>query len=66
MNTVVDPEKKLDSGISPGFIILCDMDGTLIDTDYANYLTYRRAIGEVTRGKHDVEFDYRKRSIGKV
>ena len=32
------------------------MDGTLVDTDYANYLSYRRAVMEVTRGKHDVEF----------
>lgn len=61
MNTVAGPQTKIDNGMSPGFIILCDMDGTLIDTDYANYLAYSRAIGEVTREKHDVKFDYRER-----
>jgi hypothetical protein len=28
----------------------------LVDTDYANYLSYRRAVIEATRGTHDVEF----------
>jgi len=42
--------------IPPGFSIFCDMDGTLVDTDYANYLSYRRAVIEATRGTHDVEF----------
>ena len=47
--------------ISPKFIILCDMDGTLIDTDYANYLSYMHAIEDVTRQKHDIQFNPRKR-----
>lgn len=47
--------------ISSKFIILCDMDGTLIDTDYANYLSYMHAIEDVTRQKHDIQFNPRKR-----
>lgn len=39
-----------------GFTVLCDMDGTLVDTDYANYLSYRRALMEETCGTHDFEF----------
>ena len=42
--------------IGPEFTIFCDMDGTLVDTDYANYLSYRRATLEVTCGTHDIEF----------
>jgi beta-phosphoglucomutase-like phosphatase (HAD superfamily) len=37
------------------------MDGTLVDTDYANYLSYRRAVREVTHGKHDIQFNPDKR-----
>ena len=39
-----------------GFSVFCDMDGTLVDTDYANYLSYRRAVIEATCGTHDVDF----------
>ena len=42
--------------IPPGFTVFCDMDGTLVDTDYANYLSYRRAIVETTCGTYDVDF----------
>ena len=41
--------------IPPGISVFCDMDGTLVDTDYANYLSYRRAVIVATRGTHDVE-----------
>ena len=39
-----------------GFSVFCDMDGTLVDTDYANYLAYRRAVIEATYGTYDLEF----------
>ncbi len=39
-----------------GFSVFCDLDGTLVDTDYANYLSYRRAVIEETRGMYDVAF----------
>jgi beta-phosphoglucomutase len=52
----VESENDADIAVPPGFIIFCDMDGTLVDTDYANYLSYRHAIIEVTCGNHDVEF----------
>ena len=42
--------------IPSGLTIFCDMDGTLVDTDYANFLSYRRALIEVTCGAHDVDF----------
>lgn len=37
------------------------MDGTLVDTDYANYSSYRQAIKEVTHGKHNIHFNHGKR-----
>lgn len=61
MNIVVKSKNEMDIEIPPGFIVLCDMDGTLVDTDYANYLSYRRAIKDVTFGKHDVQFNSRER-----
>jgi beta-phosphoglucomutase len=42
--------------IPPGFVVFCDLDGTLVDTDYANYLAYRRAVIEATYGAYDLEF----------
>ena len=61
MNTKVDPLKIIQGGISPGMIILCDMDGTLIDTDYANYMAYMCAVREVTKIENIVEFSPRER-----
>lgn len=42
--------------VSSGITVLCDLDGTLIDTDYANYVAYRRAVREVTQLDHQIEF----------
>lgn len=52
----IETEKEADIEIPPGFVVFCDMDGTLVNTDYANYLSYRFAIIEATCGKHDVEY----------
>lgn len=46
----------MDIEIPPEFIIFCDMDGTLIETDYANYLSYKCAVIKATSGKNDIEF----------
>lgn len=37
------------------------MDGTLINTDYANFLSYLQAIEEVTQKKLDLQFNPKKR-----
>lgn len=41
--------------IPSDFCVFCDLDGTLIDTDRANYLSYRRAVKVVTNGTYDVD-----------
>ena len=61
MNRVVNSENEVNVEISSEFVILCDMDGTLIDTNYANYLSYRRAIQEVTSREHELRFNSEKR-----
>jgi len=42
--------------IPSGFTVFCDMDGTLVDTDYANYMSYKLAVIQETSGAHDVGF----------
>jgi len=39
--------------------ILCDLDGTLIDTDKANYLAYKEAVSKIK--KIDLVYNYNKR-----
>jgi len=39
---------KLEQKIHNEHILFFDMDGTLIDTNYANYLSYKKAIQKVT------------------
>lgn len=46
--------------IPSGATIFCDLDGTLVDTDYANYLAYRLAVSEVTRGQIQLSFDEKR------
>lgn len=37
-----------DIDLPPGIVVFCDLDGTLVDTDYANYLSYKKAVLEAT------------------
>lgn len=34
-----------------------DMDGTLVDTDYANFLAYQQAISEIVESDLNIEYD---------
>ncbi|MEO2174372.1 MAG: haloacid dehalogenase-like hydrolase [bacterium] len=40
-----------DLDIPSGSTVFCDMDGTLVDTDDANFLAYRKAVQEATHGR---------------
>ena len=55
--------KTKDSNISiqSDSILLFDMDGTLIDTDYANFLSYQHAINLVYGCKVNITYDPKKR-----
>lgn len=61
MNKLIKFESAIDVEISPEFVILCDMDGTLIDTNYANFLSYRRAIQEVAVREREIHFHHENR-----
>lgn len=51
MSTVPSVYKTNDLRIPSGSTIFCDMDGTLVDTDEANFLAYQRAVQEATDGR---------------
>ena len=38
-------------------VLLFDMDGTLVDTDYANFLAYKRAIQSVTKSTNEITYN---------
>lgn len=61
MNNPVNLQNEMGIEVTAEYIILCDMDGTLINTDYANYLAYNHAIEDVTHRKQDLRFNSRKR-----
>lgn len=56
MTSGAEPRNEFDIELPLGFVVFCDMDGTLIDTDHANYLSYRKAVLQVTHGMHDVQY----------
>lgn len=61
MGDQLDVLKDVIDRITPNTTILFDMDGTLIDTDYANYLSYIHAIKQVTNAGLDIQFNQNKR-----
>lgn len=36
-------------------VLFFDMDGTLVDTDYANFLAYQQAISEIVESDLNIE-----------
>jgi phosphoglycolate phosphatase-like HAD superfamily hydrolase len=64
MNKDLKPMKgkhKVDTIITADTILFFDMDGTLIDTNYANFLSYKKAILSVTKSDQDLIFNPDKR-----
>lgn len=47
--------------ITPDTILFFDMDGTLVDTNFANFLAYKKAILSVTNSDHNLTFDFDNR-----
>ncbi|MCB9482031.1 MAG: HAD hydrolase-like protein [Desulfobacteraceae bacterium] len=48
--------KNSDLRIKTEDILLFDLDGTLVDTDFSNFLSYQKAVKEVTG--QDISMDY--------
>jgi len=47
--------------VTPESVLLFDMDGTLVDTNYANFLSYMKAIQSVTKSDHNLIYNPDKR-----
>ncbi len=56
-------ETQLDIGekIKPDTILFFDMDGTIVDTDFANYLSYKKAIQSVILTDTVIEYNPKER-----
>jgi beta-phosphoglucomutase len=53
--------QDLDSKITSDTVLFFDMDGTLVDTNLANFLSYKKAIISVTKSNYDLTYNSDKR-----
>lgn len=53
--------QDLDIIITTDKVLFFDMDGTLVDTNLANFLSYKKAIISVTKSNHDLTYNSEKR-----
>lgn len=54
-------KRNEDIKINADTVLFFDMDGTLIDTNLANFLSYKKAINSVTKMDNDLTFNSNKR-----
>lgn len=52
---------EVTQDITVDSILFFDMDGTLIDTDLANFLSYKKAINSVIKSDHNLTYNPDKR-----
>lgn len=53
--------KNIDAKIKADSVLFFDMDGTLVDTNLANFLSYKKAISSVTKSDHNLIYNPDKR-----
>jgi beta-phosphoglucomutase-like phosphatase (HAD superfamily) len=53
--------QNINSRITAKTVLFFDMDGTLVDTNYANFLSYKKAIQTVTNSEQDLNYNPDKR-----
>lgn len=51
----------IDNKITKDTVLFFDMDGTLVDTNLANFLSYKKAILSVTKSNHELTYNSDKR-----
>lgn len=56
-----EERKNIDGKIKADTVIFFDMDGTLVDTNLANFLSYKKAIHSVTKSDNDLTYNPDKR-----
>ena len=54
MGQVTDEAQSKETLITADTVLFFDMDGTLVDTNLANFLSYKKAIHSVTNSDHDL------------
>ena len=57
MKQTKDTTKNVINKITTDTILFFDMDGTLVDTDYANFLSYRKAIFSITKSDQNLTYN---------
>ncbi len=55
-NVRMENSTNINLNINSDTVLFFDMDGTLIDTDFANFLSYREAIQSVIQSKIEIEY----------
>jgi beta-phosphoglucomutase len=53
--------QNIDFNITSDTILFFDMDGTLTDTNFANFLSYKKAICSATKSDHNLTYNPDKR-----
>ena len=59
--TTMKETENVTRNITADIILFFDMDGTLIDTDLANFLSYKKAINSVTKSGNNLTYNPDKR-----
>lgn len=59
--TAMQKTNEVTQDITADTILFFDMDGTLIDTDLANFLSYKKAIVSVTKSDNNLTYNPDKR-----
>ena len=61
MGKTLDDLRELYSIINGEKVLFFDMDGTLIDTNFANFLSYKKAVQQLMTSNIDIPYDSSKR-----
>lgn len=57
MKKTLDTLRELELRINSEDVLFFDMDGTLVDTNFANYLSYKKAIQQVVQPTIDIPYN---------
>ena len=57
LEKISETEQEFEKLITTETIILFDLDGTLVDTNLANFLSYKKAIQFVTKSDHNLIYN---------
>lgn len=60
INPIID-KQSIGVKITSDIILFFDMDGTLVDTNFANFLSYRKAVLSITNSNHNLKYDSSQR-----